>query len=148
MPGATPGRPPTRSPRPGRTTATAPAHRLCALGTVPPEPGSDRAQSGLSPGSVRAREGGGAIAAEVRQPPAEGRGTPLADLPRPMALDSVELTDGTFVPGLLREPGALGGVRGITSSGGRRAARLASASAGQTKEASPSRKRSTSSEEL
>ncbi|MFB7589061.1 allophanate hydrolase [Streptomyces sp. NPDC056169] len=94
-----------------RTTTTAPAYRLYALDTVPPKPGL-----------VRVREGGAAIEAEVWRLPAEGLGALLASLPRPMALGSVELADGTSVPGFLCEPEALDGAREITSYGGWRAA--------------------------
>ncbi|MDV5143907.1 allophanate hydrolase [Streptomyces sp. SBC-4] len=98
-----------------RPTTTAPAYRLYALDTAPPKPGL-----------VRAREGGAAIEAEVWQLPAEGLGALLAALPRPMALGSVELADGTSVPGFLCEPEALEGAREITSYGGWRAALAAS----------------------
>ncbi|MEU4268997.1 allophanate hydrolase [Streptomyces sp. NPDC026092] len=94
-----------------RTTATAPAYRLYALDTVPPKPGL-----------VRVRESGAAIEAEVWQLPAEGLGTLLSSLPRPMALGSVELADGGFVPGFLCEPEAIDGAREITTYGGWRAA--------------------------
>ncbi|WP_418896328.1 allophanate hydrolase [Streptomyces cupreus] len=93
------------------TTTTADAYRLYALKTVPPKPGL-----------VRAREGGGAIEAEVWQLPAEGLGALLASLPRPMALGTVELADGSLVPGFLCEPEALDGAREITTFGGWRAA--------------------------
>ncbi|MFI6416236.1 allophanate hydrolase [Streptomyces sp. NPDC050842] len=99
-----------------RPTTTAPAYRLYALDTVPPKPGL-----------VRARDGGAAIEAEVWQLPAEGLGALLAALPRPMALGSVELADGTSVPGFLCEPEALDGAREITSYGGWRAALAAPA---------------------
>ncbi|MFD9036309.1 allophanate hydrolase [Streptomyces sp. NPDC059567] len=94
-----------------RTTTTAPAYRLYALNTVPPKPGL-----------VRAGEGGAAIEAEVWQLPADGLGALVGALPRPMALGSVELADGTFVTGFLCEPEALAGARDITSFGGWRAA--------------------------
>ncbi|MET9677905.1 allophanate hydrolase [Streptomyces sp. NPDC006482] len=94
-----------------RTATTAPTYRLYALDTVPPKPGL-----------VRVREGGAAIDAEVWQLPAEGLGGLLAALPRPMALGSVELADGTSVPGFLCEPEALDGAREITTYGGWRAA--------------------------
>ena len=54
-------------------------------------------------------------------PPAEGLGRLLAALPRPMALGSVELADGTHVPGFLCEPAALEGAEDITAYGGWRA---------------------------
>ena len=94
-----------------RTTTTAPAYRLYALDTTPPKPGL-----------VRAREGGAAIEAEVWRLPAEGLGALVASLPRPMTLGSVELADGTSVPGFLCEPEALDGAREITAHGGWRAA--------------------------
>ncbi|MFE6331978.1 allophanate hydrolase [Streptomyces sp. NPDC057798] len=93
------------------TTTTADTYRLYALSTVP-----------AKPGLVRAREGGRTIEAEVWQLPAEGLGALLASLPRPMALGSVELADGTFVPGFLCEPQALEGAHEITAYGGWRAA--------------------------
>ncbi|MFE4723653.1 allophanate hydrolase, partial [Streptomyces sp. NPDC056728] len=93
-----------------RTTTTAPAYRLYALDTTPPKPGL-----------VRTREGGGAIEAEVWQLPAEGLGALLATLPRPMALGSVELADGSLVPGFLCEPEAIKSAQDITSYGGWRA---------------------------
>ncbi|QES09905.1 allophanate hydrolase [Streptomyces venezuelae] len=94
-----------------RTTTTASAYRLYALDTEPPKPGL-----------VRVRAGGAAIEAEVWRLPAEGLGALLASLPRPMALGSVELADGGFLPGFLCEPEAVEGAREITAYGGWRAA--------------------------
>ncbi|MEU3424241.1 allophanate hydrolase [Streptomyces gardneri] len=94
-----------------RTTTTAPVYRMYALDTTPPKPGL-----------VRAREGGAAIEAEMWRLPAEGLGALVAALPRPMALGSVELADGSSVPGFLCEPEALDGAREITAYGGWRAA--------------------------
>lgn len=94
-----------------RTTTTAPVYRMYALDTTPPKPGL-----------VRARKGGAAIEAEMWRLPAEGLGALLAALPRPMALGSVELADGSSVPGFLCEPEALDGAREITAYGGWRAA--------------------------
>ncbi|MGV9456426.1 allophanate hydrolase [Streptomyces sp. NPDC003635] len=99
------------------TTTTADTYRLYALNTVPPKPGL-----------VRAREGGAAIETEVWQLPAEGLGGLLGSLPRPMALGTVELADGSLVPGFLCEPEALDGAREITAFGGWRAALSALAS--------------------
>ncbi|MEU9734271.1 allophanate hydrolase [Streptomyces sp. NPDC048002] len=92
------------------STTTASEYRLYALETVPPKPGL-----------VRATEGGAAIEAEVWRLPAEGLGTLLAGLPRPMTLGTVELADGTLVTGFLCEPEAVRGAREITSYGGWRA---------------------------
>ncbi|GGN18097.1 allophanate hydrolase [Streptomyces fuscichromogenes] len=93
-----------------RTTTTAPAYRLHALWTTPPKPGL-----------VHVGEGGAAIETEVWSLPAEGLGRLLAALPRPMALGSVALADGTGVPGFLCEPGALADAEDITRHGGWRA---------------------------
>ncbi|QJT00614.1 allophanate hydrolase [Streptomyces asoensis] len=93
-----------------RTTTTSPVYRLHALRTAPPKPGL-----------VRVGEGGAAIEVEIWRLPAEGLGNLLAALPRPMALGSVELADGTQVPGFLCEPGALGDAADITAYGGWRA---------------------------
>ncbi|MFF4660402.1 allophanate hydrolase [Streptomyces sp. NPDC001381] len=93
-----------------RTTTTAPVYRLHALRTTPPKPGLEHVG-----------EGGAAIEAEVWRLPAEGLGRLLSSLPRPMTLGSVELADGTSVPGFLCEPGALGDAEDITAYGGWRA---------------------------
>lgn len=93
-----------------RTTTTAAVYRLHALATTPPKPGL-----------VHVGAGGAAVEAEVWSLPADGLGRLLAALPRPMALGSVELADGTHVPGFLCEPGALDGAPDITRHGGWRA---------------------------
>ncbi|MEU5307343.1 allophanate hydrolase [Streptomyces sp. NPDC021562] len=90
-----------------RTTTTAPAYRLHALRTDPPKPGL-----------VYVGEGGAAIETEVWTLPAQGLGRLLATLPRPMALGTVELADGTTAPGFLCEPGALADAEDITRYGG------------------------------
>lgn len=89
------------------TTTTAAIYRLHALSTTPPKPGL-----------VRVGEGGAPIEAEVWRLPTEGLGRLLTALPRPMALGSVELADGTHVPGFLCEPTALTDAEDITSYGG------------------------------
>ncbi|WP_406391739.1 allophanate hydrolase [Streptomyces sp. NBC_00882] len=90
-----------------RTTTTAPVYRLHALRTAPPKPGL-----------VHVGEGGAAIEAEVWRLPAEGLGRLLTALPRPMTLGSVQLADGTEVPGFLCEPSALTDAEDVTSCGG------------------------------
>ncbi|MFI0351158.1 allophanate hydrolase [Actinomadura sp. 9N407] len=90
-----------------RTTTTASIYRLYALPTDPPKPGL-----------VRVSEDGAAIEAEVWELPPEGLGALLAALPRPMTLGSVELADGSRVPGFLCEPSALHGATDITPYGG------------------------------
>ncbi|MGW2636866.1 allophanate hydrolase [Streptomyces sp. NPDC001348] len=90
-----------------RTTTTAPVYRLHALRTAPPKPGL-----------VHVGEGGAAIETEVWRLPAEGLGRLLTALPRPMTLGSVELADGSSVPGFLCEPSALKDAEDITGYGG------------------------------
>ncbi|MEU6144917.1 allophanate hydrolase [Streptomyces sp. NPDC047081] len=85
------------------TTTTAPTYRLHALRTEPPKPGLEYVG-----------EGGAKIEAEVWRLPAEGLGHLLTALPRPMALGSVELADGSRVPGFLCEPSALKEAEDIT----------------------------------
>ncbi|MET9407777.1 allophanate hydrolase [Streptomyces sp. NPDC002935] len=93
-----------------RTTTTAAVYRLHALATSPPKPGL-----------VHVGAGGAAVEAEVWNLPAEGLGRLLAAVPRPMTLGSVELADGSHVPGFLCEPGVLEGAPDITEYGGWRA---------------------------
>ncbi|MGW0944576.1 allophanate hydrolase [Streptomyces sp. NPDC002623] len=90
-----------------RTTTTAPVYRLHALRTTPPKPGL-----------VHVGEGGAEIETEIWRLPAEGLGRLLTALPRPMTLGSVQLKDGTAVPGFLCEPAALTDAEDITGHGG------------------------------
>ncbi|MFH8621931.1 hypothetical protein ACH4A8_08480 [Streptomyces vietnamensis] len=93
-----------------RTTATPPAHRLCAPATTPPDPAWSGPAKAVRPS--RPRWGG---------LPAEGLGALLAAPPRPMAPGRVELADGSFAPGFRCEPEAVDGAREITTYGGGRA---------------------------
>ncbi|MGW5271807.1 allophanate hydrolase [Streptomyces sp. NPDC004044] len=93
-----------------RTTVTAPVYRLHALRTDPPKPGLERVG-----------EGGAAIEVEVWQLPPQGLGRLTAELPSPMTLGRVELSDGTTAPGFLCEPYALRSATDITVHGGWRA---------------------------
>ncbi|MET7691116.1 allophanate hydrolase [Streptomyces sp. NPDC005483] len=90
-----------------RTTTTAPVYRLHALRTTPPKPGLEHVG-----------EGGAEIEVEIWRMPAAGLGRLLSALPRPMTLGSVQLADGTEVPGFLCEPSALMDAKDITSYGG------------------------------
>ncbi|MEU2300587.1 allophanate hydrolase [Streptomyces antibioticus] len=90
-----------------RTTTTAPVYRLHALRTSPPKPGLEHVGAG-----------GAGIEVEIWRLPAEGLGRLVASLPRPMTLGSVQLSDGTGVPGFLCEPGALADAEDITRYGG------------------------------
>jgi allophanate hydrolase len=89
------------------TTATSPAYRLYTLATSPPKPGL-----------VRVAEGGAAIEVEIWELPAEGLGTLLAGVPRPLALGSLELADGRTVTGFLCAPEGLRAAADITEHGG------------------------------
>lgn len=89
-----------------RTTTTAPAYRLHALRTTPPKPGLEHVG-----------EGGAKIEVEIWRLPAEGLGRLLTALPHPMALGSVELADGSRLPGFLCEPSALTEAEDITGYG-------------------------------
>ncbi|MFJ1667738.1 allophanate hydrolase [Streptomyces bottropensis] len=90
-----------------RTTTTAPVYRLHSLRTTPPKPGL-----------VHVGEGGAAVETEIWRLPAAGLGRLLTSLPRPMALGTVELSDGTRAPGFLCEPAALRDAEDITEYGG------------------------------
>jgi allophanate hydrolase len=89
-----------------QATTTAPVYRLHALRTDPPKPGL-----------VHVGEGGFAIETEVWRLSAEGLGRLLVSLPRPMTLGSVELADGSRVPGFLCEPSASADAEDISRYG-------------------------------
>lgn len=90
--------------RPARTAET---YRLRALATTPPKPGL-----------VRVPEGGSGVEGEVWRLPAAGFGTFVAAVPPPMVIGTVELSDGSSVPGFLAEPWAIEGTEDITEFGG------------------------------
>jgi allophanate hydrolase len=89
---------------------TGPNYRLYALETVPPKPGLRRV-----------RHGGAHVAVEIWELPPVGFADFVAHLPSPMAIGSLELDDGSMVPGFLCEPVAIEGAVDITSHGGWRA---------------------------
>ncbi len=91
-------------------TTTAASYRLFALDTVP-----------AKPGLVRAHVGGAPVAVEIWELSPAGFGDFVAQVPSPMVIGSVELVDGTRVPGFLCEPMALDDAVDITSYGGWRA---------------------------
>ncbi len=95
---------------------TAPDYRLYALPTTPPKPGM-----------ARVERDGAAIAGEVWRLSASGFGRFVAALPEPMGICSTRLSDGTSVAGFLCEAVALDGAADITSFGGWRAYRAATA---------------------
>ncbi|MFJ8868937.1 allophanate hydrolase [Streptomyces sp. NPDC102473] len=93
------------------TTTTAAEYRLHALATVPPKPGLVHVPDGT----------GAPVETEIWELPAAALGALVAALPRPMAIGSVSLADGTSVPGFLCEPEATADARDITRYGGWRA---------------------------
>jgi allophanate hydrolase len=100
------------------TAQTADAYRLYALDTAP-----------AKPGLLRVAAGGRPVALEIWELPAAGFGEFVADVPPPMMIGSVQLEDGTRVPGFLCEPLALDGAVDITEHGGWRAYLAATSSA-------------------
>jgi allophanate hydrolase len=90
---------------------SAPVYRLYALPGGPPH----------RPGLVRVASGGASIALEVWELPAREFGGFLGLVPPPLAIGSVELQDGSRVPGFLCEAHATAGAEDITALGGWRA---------------------------
>jgi allophanate hydrolase len=96
----------TRGARFLATTHTAPEYRLHALATEPPKPGL-----------VRVDDGGAPIEGELWSLPPAALGTFLAELPPPMTLGPVRLSDGRTVVGFACEPAAVDGAPDITAHG-------------------------------
>lgn len=94
---------------------TSDAYRFVDLGTTPPKPGLVRRGPGL----------GSPIAGELYRMSAAGLGTFLAELPVPMGLTSVELSDGRWVTGFCCSYDAAEAGVDITEFGGWRAYRTA-----------------------
>ncbi|MEO0033893.1 MAG: hypothetical protein RIS94_3651 [Pseudomonadota bacterium] len=89
---------------------TAPTYRLYAMAdSVPPKPALVHA------------EDGGAIALEVYEMGVAEFGSFVVDVPPPLAIGTVTLSDGTSVKGFVAEPRALDGAQDITHLGGWRA---------------------------
>jgi len=86
---------------------TAAAYRLFALHTDPPKPGL-----------VRVSDGGVSIALEVWELPPSGFADFVANLPAPMAIGTLALSDGSEVTGFLCEPIATEGATDISEFGG------------------------------
>ncbi|MGA2303644.1 MAG: allophanate hydrolase [Acidimicrobiales bacterium] len=91
-------------------TRTAATYRLYALATAPPKPGLRAVSSD-----------GRSVAVEVWELPPSGFADFVAHVPSPLAIGSVQLVDGSRVPGFLCEPEALDGAEDITGHGGWRA---------------------------
>jgi allophanate hydrolase len=92
------------------TAVTALTYRLHALDTVPPKPGL-----------VRALDGGAPIELEIWELSPAAFGDFVAQVPSPMVIGTVDLSDGTQVSGFSCEPAALEGAADITEHGGWRA---------------------------
>jgi len=90
--------------------STAGTYRLYALDTVP-----------AKPGLVRVGVGGGPIALEVWELSRAGFAEFVANVPPPMVIGKVELSDGSLVPGFLCEARAIESAIDITGHGGWRA---------------------------
>lgn len=91
-----------------RVAETAPCYRLYRLDGPPP----------ARPGLIRVEEDGAAIAVEVWALPLTGVGAFLAQIPSPLGLGRVELSDGEKVTGFLVEPVGLKNADEITAFGG------------------------------
>ncbi|GAB2449692.1 allophanate hydrolase [Conyzicola lurida] len=89
------------------TTTTSPDYRLFALATTPPKPGV-----------VRVAEGGSALEVEIWRLTEAAFGSFVAALPRPMAIGTVTLADGSEVSGFVVEQIAIEGAADITEYGG------------------------------
>jgi allophanate hydrolase len=85
-------------------THTAAAYRFYALPGGPP----------FRPGLVRVPTGGAAIEVEIWSVPAEHFGTFVANIPAPLVIGKVELTNGTHIPGFLCESHAVTRAEDIT----------------------------------
>jgi allophanate hydrolase len=91
------------------TTMTAPKYRFFVLtDTTPPKPGLLRVTEPQPNG----------IEVEVWQLTKEAFGSFVAEIPPPMGIGNLELTDGSIAKGFICEPYALEGAREITTLGG------------------------------
>lgn len=89
---------------------TAPTYRLYAMAdSVPPKPALVHSQDGAS------------IKVEVYELDVAAFGSFVAEVPAPLAIGTVTLTDGTSVKGFVAEPRATTGAEDITHLGGWRA---------------------------
>ncbi len=94
-----------------RVVRTAPDYRLYALETTPAKPGLHRCRPGE----------GHAIEAEVWSLPPEGFGRFVADVPPPLSIGTLRLSDGSAVKGFLTEAEAIRAAPDISKFGGWRA---------------------------
>ena len=90
------------------STSTSKNYRLYALpDTVPPKPGL-----------ARVMENGDAIELELWEIPQRNFGSFVAEIPAPLGIGSVQLSDGRYVKGFICEPWALNGAQDISFHGG------------------------------
>ena len=94
-------------------TCTAASYLLFALDTTPPKPGLVR----VNPDDRDAR----AIEVEIWELAVDQFGDFVAQVPAPLGIGRVQLSDGTEVAGFICETVALDGARDITPFGGWRA---------------------------
>lgn len=93
------------------TTTTASCYRLYALpNTTPPKPGL-----------IRTQQGGAAILVELWDLPLVHFGSFVAEIPAPLGIGTLTLTDGRTVKGFICEAEAAQGATDITALGGWRA---------------------------
>ncbi|MEO1322896.1 MAG: allophanate hydrolase [Pseudomonadota bacterium] len=85
---------------------TAPNYRLYAMETVPPKPALVHSDVGAS------------IPVEVYEMDLAAFGSFVAEVPAPLAIGTVELSDGTTVKGFVSEPRATVGATDVTDLGG------------------------------
>jgi allophanate hydrolase len=95
-------------------TATAPAYRMVAIDGPVPKPGLFRVGG-------QGNSHGAAIEVEVWSLDPCAFGSFVAEVPPPLAIGTVELADGSWVPGFVCEPRAVAGANDITRFGGWRA---------------------------
>ncbi|MCE5973110.1 allophanate hydrolase [Sinirhodobacter sp. WL0062] len=91
-----------------QATETAPCYRLYRLEGPPP----------ARPGLIRAETGGAAIAVEIWALPLHSVGEFMSQIPAPLGLGKVEISDGRRLTGFLAEAAGLNGAEEITPSGG------------------------------
>lgn len=91
-----------------RATMTAGDYRLYALNGGPPE----------RPGLVRDPAGGGSVPVEIWALPMTEVGSFLADIPSPLGLGTLTLSDGETVTGFLCESHGLAGARELDAEAG------------------------------
>lgn len=93
------------------STSTSKNYRLYVLpDSVPPKPGL-----------ARVMKGGGAIELELWEIPQRNFGSFVVEIPAPLGIGSVQLSDGRYVKGFICEPWALDGAQDISFHGGWRA---------------------------